>query len=143
MGVSYTVAQIRALVEAGIALTSELSLEVILQKLVEIARSQVNSRYAALSVLAPDGRIERFFTSGIGEAERARIGHIPEGHGLLGVLLREGESLRLAEMSQDPRSGGFPPHHPAMKSLLGVPVLSGGRIVGNLYLTDKQGGAGV
>ena len=139
MGASYTVAQIQALVEAGIALTSELSLEVILQKLVEIARSQVNSRYAALSVLAPDGRIERFFTSGIGDAERARIGHIPEGHGLLGVLLREGESLRLADMSKDPRSCGFPPHHPPMKSLLGVPVLSRGRIIGNLYLTDKQG----
>lgn len=139
MGASYTVAQIRALVEAGIALTSELSLEVILQKLVEIARSQVNSRYGALSVLALDGRIERFFTSGIGDAERARIGHVPEGHGLLGVLLREGESLRLADMSQDPRSCGFPRNHPPMKSLLGVPVFSRGRIIGNLYLTDKQG----
>jgi signal transduction histidine kinase len=139
MGASYTVEQIRALVEAGIALTSELSLEVILQKLVEIARSQVNSRYAALSVLDADGRIEQFVTSGIGEAERARIGHIPEGHGLLAVLLREGESLRLPDMSQDPRSCGFPPNHPPMKSLLGVPVLSRGRIIGNLYLTDKQG----
>jgi signal transduction histidine kinase len=139
MGAYYTVEQIRALVEAGIALTSELSLEVILQKLVEIARSQVNSRYAALSVLDADGRIEQFVTSGIGEAERARIGHIPEGHGLLAVLLREGESLRLPDMSQDPRSCGFPPNHPPMKSLLGVPVLSGGRIIGNLYLTDKQG----
>lgn len=138
MGASYTAAQIRALVEAGIALTSELSLEVILQKLVEIARSQVNSRYAALSVLASDGRIEQFFTSGIGEAERARIGRIPEGHGLLGVLLREGESLRLANMSKDPRSCGFPPNHPPMMSLLGVPVVSRGRIIGNLYLTDKN-----
>lgn len=139
MSASYTVEQIRALVDAGIALTSELSLEVILQKLVEIARSQVNSQYAALSVLGPDGRIERFFTSGIGEAERARISHIPEGRGLLGVLLHEGESLRLADMSKDPRSFGFPPQHPQMQSLLGVPVLSRGRIIGNLYLTDKQG----
>jgi GAF domain-containing protein len=139
MGASYTVEQIRALVEAGIALTSELSLDVILQKLVEIARSQVNSRYAALSVLDADGGIKQFVTSGIGEAERARIGHIPEGHGLLGVLLREGESLRLGDISLDPRSCGFPPHHPPMTSLLGVPVLSRGRIIGNLYLTDKQG----
>jgi signal transduction histidine kinase len=139
MGASYTVEQIRALVEAGIALTSEMSLEGILQKLVEIARSQVNSRYAALSVLDRDGRIEQFVTSGIDDAERARIGHIPEGHGLLAVLLREGESLLLPDISQDPRSCGFPPNHPAMTSLLGVPVLSRGRIIGNLYLTDKQG----
>ena len=139
MGASYTVEQIRALVEAGIALTSELSLEVILQKLVEIARKQVNARYAALSVLDPDGNIAQFVTSGISDEERKRIGHIPEGRGLLGVLLREGESLRLADMSQDPRSCGFPPNHPQMKSLLGVPVLSRGRIIGNLYLTDKQG----
>ena len=84
-------------------------LEVILQKLVEIARSQVNSRYAALSVLDVDGHIEQFVTSGIGEAERTRIGHIPEGHGLLGVLLREGESLRLADMSQTRGPAGFRP----------------------------------
>jgi len=140
MGASYTIEQIRALVEAGIALTAELSLEVILQKLVEIARSQVDSRYAALSVVDADGRIAQFVTSGIDEAERARIGHIPEGQGLLGVLLREGESLRLDDISQDPRSCGFPPNHPPMKSLLGVPVQSGGRIIGNLYLADKQGG---
>jgi signal transduction histidine kinase len=139
MGASYTVEQIRALVEAGIALTSEFSLDVILQKLVEIARSQVNSRYAALSVLGPDGRISRFVTSGIGDAERARIGHIPEGRGLLGVLLHEGESLRLADINDDPRSIGFPPDHPPMKSLLGVPVVSRGHIIGNLYLTDKLG----
>jgi signal transduction histidine kinase len=140
MATSYSVQQIQALVEAGIALTSELSLEVILQKLVEIARTQVNSRYAALSVLNHEGKIEQFVTTGIGDAERARIGHIPEGHGLLAVLLREGESLRLDDMSRDPRSCGFPPHHPPMKSLLGVPVLLKGRIIGNLYLTDKQGG---
>jgi signal transduction histidine kinase len=140
MTASYTIGQIRALVDAGIALTSELSLQVILQKLVEIARSQVNSRYAALSVLDADGRrIKEFFTSGIGDAERARLGRIPEGHGLLGVLLRENESLRLEDLSSDPRSCGFPPHHPPMKSLLGVPVVSRGRIIGNLYLTDKQG----
>jgi signal transduction histidine kinase len=90
-------------------------------------------------VLDRDGRIEQFVTSGIDDAERARIGHIPEGHGLLAVLLREGESLLLPDISQDPRSCGFPPNHPAMTSLLGVPVLSRGRIIGNLYLTDKQG----
>ncbi len=140
MVTSYSVKDIRGLVEAGIALTSaELSLDGILQKLVDVARGQVNARYAAISVLDAEGHIFQFVTSGISDEERARIGHIPHGRGLLGVLLREGTSLRLAEMANDPRSAGFPPHHPPMKSLLGVPVLSRGRVIGNLYLTDKQG----
>ncbi len=139
MVTSYSVKDIRGLVEAGIALTSELSLDGILQKLVDVARGQVNARYAAISVLDEEGHIFQFVTSGISDEERARIGHIPHGRGLLGVLLREGTSLRLADIANDPRSGGFPPHHPPMKSLLGVPVLSRGRVIGNLYLTDKQG----
>ncbi len=139
MVTSYSVKDIRGLVEAGIALTSELSLDGILQKLVDVARGQVNARYAAISVLDEEGHIFQFVTSGISDEERARIGHIPHGRGLLGVLLREGTSLRLADIAKDPRSAGFPPHHPPMKSLLGVPVLSRGRVIGNLYLTDKQG----
>jgi two-component system, NarL family, sensor histidine kinase DevS len=135
---SYTVEDIRALVEAGIALTSELSLDGILQKLVDVARRQVGARYAAISVLGEEGDIAEFVTSGITEEERAKIGHIPYGRGLLGVLLHEGTGLRLADMAKDPRSGGFPPNHPPMKSLLGVPVVSRGAIIGNLYLTDKQ-----
>lgn len=139
MVVSYTVDDIRALVEAGIALTSELSLDVILQKLVDVARRQVSARYGALSVLDDEGRITQFVTSGISDDERARIGHIPVGKGLLGVLLHEGTGLRLADIGGDPRSVGFPPNHPPMKSLLGVPVVSRGRVIGNLYLTDKEG----
>ena len=138
MVASYTVQDIRALVEAGIALTSELSLDGILQKLVDVARVQVGARFAAISVLDQNGDITEFVTSGITDDERAKIGHIPYGRGLLGVLLREGASLRLADMAKDPRSGGFPPDHPPMKSLLGVPVVSRGVIIGNLYLTDKQ-----
>jgi signal transduction histidine kinase len=138
MVTSYTVEDIRALVEAGIALTSELSLDGILQKLVDVARRQVGARYAAISVLDEKGDIAEFVTSGVTEEERARIGHIPYGRGLLGVLLHEGTGLRLADMRKDPRSGGFPPNHPPMKSLLGVPVVSRGAIIGNLYLTDKQ-----
>jgi two-component system, NarL family, sensor histidine kinase DevS len=140
MVTSYTAEDIRGLVEAGIALTSELSLDGILQKLVDVARQQVGSRYAAISVLDENGEIEEFVTSGVTEEQRAKIGHIPYGRGLLGVLLREGTSLRLADMTKDPRSGGFPPNHPPMKSLLGVPVISRGTIIGNLYLTDKQQG---
>ena len=139
MVASYTVDDIRALVEAGIALTSELSLDAILQKLVDVARGQVNARYAAISVLDDQGRIVQFVTSGISDEERARIGDIPVGRGLLGVLLHEGMGLRLADMASDPRSVGFPPNHPPMTSLLGVPVVSRGRVIGNLYLTDKEG----
>ena len=138
MVTSYTAEDIRGLVDAGIALTSELSLDGILLKLVDVARTQAGARYAAISVLGDNGEISQFVTSGISDEERAKIGHIPYGKGLLGVLLREGASLRLADMAKDPRSGGFPPNHPPMKSLLGVPVVSRGRIIGNLYLTDKQ-----
>jgi len=140
MVTSYTADDIRALVEAGIALTSELSLDAILQKLVDVASEQVQARYTALSVLDDEGRIAKFVTSGITEEERARIGDIPRGRGLLGVLLHEGASLRLADMASDGRAVGFPLNHPRMRSLLGVPVVSRGRIIGNLYLTDKQGG---
>jgi signal transduction histidine kinase len=140
MVTSYTAEDIRALVDAGIALTSELSLDGILQKLVDVARAHVGARYAAISALNENGEIAKFVTSGVSEEDRAKIGHIPYGKGLLGVLLREGASLRLADMAKDPRSGGFPPKHPPMKSLLGVPVVSRGRIIGNLYLTDKKQG---
>lgn len=140
MGTSYTADDIRALVEAGIALTSELSLDAILQKLVDVARRQVSARYAAISVLEDQDGIAQFATSGMTAEERARIGDIPRGKGLLGVLLHEGASLRLADMATDARAVGFPPNHPPMRSLLGVPVVSRGRIIGNLYLADKQGG---
>ena len=133
---------LRALSEAGVSITSELSLEAVLQKVVDTARRQVNARYAALSVLGPSGEITRFITAGVTAEERAAIGHIPAGKGLLGVLLHGGESLRLDDIKSDARSGGFPPNHPPMTSLLGVPLIFRKRIIGNLYLTDKAGGAG-
>ncbi len=135
---TYSIDDIRALAEAGVSLTSELSLSAVLQKVVDVAREQIGSRYAALSVLTEDGSIEQFLSSGITDAERAAIGHIPFGKGLLAVLLHEGATLRLADMSADPRSVGFPPNHPPMKSLLGVPVVRRGKIIGNLYLTEKE-----
>jgi signal transduction histidine kinase len=131
--------ELRALAEAGISVASELSLETVLQRLVEVAREQVNARYGAISIIGPDGQIEQFLTAGISEEERKRIGAIPRGRGLLGLILREGATLRIKDMSEDPRSYGFPPQHPEMRSLLGAPVVSGDRIVGNLYLTEKQG----
>ena len=129
--------ELRALTEAGVTLTSELALETVLQKVVDIARKLVGARYAALSVLGPSSEITRFFTSGISAEEREAIGEIPSGKGLLGVLLHKGDSLRLETISGDPRSAGFPPNHPQMTSLLGVPLIFHGRIIGNLYLADK------
>lgn len=130
---------LRSLSESGIALTSELSLQAVLQKVVEIAREQADARYAAMSVLGSDGEVRQFFSSGVTPEEREKIGSIPRGHGLLGVLLRENQTLRTPNVEEDPRSAGFPPHHPHMTSLIGVPVIFQDRIIGNLYLTDKRG----
>lgn len=131
---------LRALSQAGIALSSELSLQAVLQKVVDIARAQVDARYAAMSVLDDRGVLRQFLYAGITEEERERIGATPQGKGLLGVLLRQNQALRLSDVESDPRSVGFPPNHPRMKSLLGVPVVYRDRIIGNLYLADKQDG---
>ena len=132
----------RALVEAGIALSSELSLDAVLQKLVETAATLTDARYAALGVLDPSGqRLERFLTTGVDEAQRAAIGDVPTGRGILGVLIREAAPLRLHDLAGDPRSVGFPPGHPPMETFLGVPIALRGVAYGNLYLTEKAGGA--
>lgn len=128
---------LRALTEAGVALTSETSLDAVLEKVVDVAKEQLNARYAALSVLDPNGVITRFITAGVTTEQRKKIGHIPEGKGLLGVLLHESETIRLDDIGKDERSIGFPSNHPPMTSLLGVPLIFRGRILGNLYLTDK------
>jgi signal transduction histidine kinase len=132
----------RALVEAGIALSSELSLDAVLQKLVETAATLTDARYAALGVLDPSGqRLERFLTTGVDEAQRAAIGDLPTGRGILGVLIRDAAPLRLHDLAGDPRSVGFPPGHPPMETFLGVPIALRGVAYGNLYLTEKAGGA--
>jgi signal transduction histidine kinase len=133
--------QLGAVQEAALSLSSEFQLDAILQRLVELSREITGARYGAVAVLAPDGSIADFITSGLTEEERAKLGDPPQGHGLLGVIIDEGETLRLPDLSKDPRSIGFPPHHPPMTSLLGVPVRSKGRVIGNLYLTDKEHGA--
>ncbi|HJS27526.1 MAG TPA: GAF domain-containing sensor histidine kinase [Actinomycetota bacterium] len=130
----------RRLIEAGMALASERSLEVVLQRIVELAVELTDARYGALGVLTPDSRsIEEFITVGITPEQRAAIGDPPTGHGLLGALIREARPLRIPDISADPRSVGFPPNHPPMRSLLGAPVTGRGRVFGNIYLTDKQG----
>src|SRR5689334_23555674 len=108
------VQQLLALNQAAIAITGELELESLLQRIVDVARELVGCRYAALGVLGDDGYIARFPTSGLSVAEREKIGAPPRGHGLLGVMLRAGRSLRIPDISADPRRSGFPPNHPPM-----------------------------
>ena len=133
--------RLRVLVDAGIALSSELSLDALLQQLVETAAQLTGARYAALGVIDSTGQgLERFLTTGIDPETHAAIGDLPRGRGILGVLIRDAESLRLHELGDDPRSVGFPDHHPPMKSFLGVPILLRGVAYGNLYLTEKIGG---
>ncbi len=123
------------------ALASELSLPAVLQRIVDLATEVTGARYGALGVLGAGAgrRIVAFVTAGVSQAERAAIGHIPVGRGILGVLIDEARPLRLRDLRADPRSVGFPPNHPPMRSFLGAPVMSRGRVFGNLYLTEKQG----
>jgi signal transduction histidine kinase len=133
-------AELLALHGAALDVTAELSLDAVLNKVVERARTLVGARYGALSVVNDDGSIETFLTSGVTAEQRAKIGPPPVGHGLLGVVLHEGERLRLPDIGRDPRSHGFPPNHPVMHSLLAVPVTCKGPFVGNLYLSEKEHG---
>src|SRR5258708_14570061 len=109
--------ELRALHGAGLDISAELSLDPVLNKVVERARTLVGARYGALSVVKEDGSIQSFLTSGVSGEERARIGAPPVGHGLLGVVLHEGERLRLKDSGRDPRSSGFPANHPESHSL--------------------------
>ncbi|HEV8434025.1 MAG TPA: GAF domain-containing sensor histidine kinase [Thermoanaerobaculia bacterium] len=135
--------ELLALHTAGLNVASDLSLDVVLKKVVDLARSLVGAKYGALSVIDDRGNIEAFITSGISDEERAAIGPPPVGHGVLGVVLHEGVRLRLPDIAQHPKSAGFPPNHPHMKSLLAVPVPSQLPFRGNLYLADKHSRSGV
>ena len=133
--------RLRALVETGVAITSELSLDALLQRLVEAAAELTDARYAALGVIDGSGsELERFLTTGIDAETQATIGELPRGRGILGLLIREATPLRLHNLGDDPRSVGFPPNHPPMGTFLGVPIHLRGVAYGNLYLTEKAGG---
>ena len=133
--------RLRVLVDAGIALSSELSLDALLQQLVETAAQLTGARYAALGVIDQSGAaLERFLTTGVDADTQAAIGDLPRGRGILGVLIRDAKPLRLDDIAGDPRSVGFPPHHPPMQGFLGVPILLRGVAYGNLYLTEKEDG---
>jgi signal transduction histidine kinase len=134
--------RLRALLETGIAISSELSLETVLQRIVEAAAHVTDARYAALGVIDRAGTgLERFVTTGVDDDTRAAIGHLPHGRGILGVLITDARTLRLHELGKDPRSVGFPPNHPPMWTFLGTQIRLHGVAYGNLYLTEKEGGA--
>lgn len=130
--------ELLALHSAGLDVASELSLEIVLNKVVEQARNLVGAKYGALSVIDREGNIKEFITSGVSLDERAAIGPPPVGHGVLGVVLREGQHLRLPNVSQHPRSSGFPANHPVMRSLLAVPITCKSPFLGNLYLSERN-----
>src|SRR6266542_6298332 len=127
------------LIEAGLTLASELSLPAVLRRIVELAVEVTGARYGAVGVLGPGGQISEFHTEGVTQEQRRAIGHIPVGRGILGVLIREAEPLRLHDIKEDPRSVGFPPNHPPMQLFLGAPVKARGRVFGNIYLTREPG----
>src|SRR5215831_14495568 len=127
--------RLRALLDAGVAITSELSLDALLQRLIEKAVELTDAHYGALGVIGPSGSaLERFVTTGIDEETRRAIGDPPRGRGILGALIRDATALRLHDIVDDPRSVGFPSNHPPMHTFLGVPILLRGVAYGTLYL---------
>lgn len=129
-----------ALLRAALDLAGEHDLDQILERMVRCAADVADARYAALGVYDASGHIERFVHHGLDAETVALIGAFPEGRGLLGEVIVADAPIRLADLSTDPRAHGFPPHHPHMRSFLGVPVRLGTRRFGNLYLTEKRGG---
>jgi two-component system, NarL family, sensor histidine kinase DevS len=141
MAMQHETNRLRALVETGIAINSELSLDGVLERIVEAAARVTLARYAALGVIDQSGTgLERFMTYGLSPEVQTQIGDPPHGRGILGVLIRDARPLRLRDISEDPRSVGFPPGHPPMRTFLGAPILLRGVAYGNLYLTEKEGG---
>jgi signal transduction histidine kinase len=133
--------RVHGLLEAVVAVGSDLELQDVLRRIVEAAVTLVDARYGALGVIGEDGRLADFIPVGLDEAAIARIDHWPEGRGLLGLLIKDPQPLRLAEIASHPQSFGFPDGHPPMRTFLGVPVRIRDEVYGNLYLTEKRGGA--
>jgi two-component system sensor histidine kinase DevS len=130
-----------ALHQASLELVKDVSLETLLERIATVACEQAEARYAALGVLDDEGKLEKFISVGMSEAETKRIPHPPLGKGLIGELMNAKEPLRVPVIQKHPRSYGFPPNHPQMTSFLGVPIRTGERQLGQIYLTDKIGAA--
>lgn len=133
--------RLERLVRGGQELTAEQTLGAVLQQVADLALEVIDAKYAAIGLLAPHRQsLDTFITSGMDPAQAARIGPIPRGTGVLGVVIRAGRPVRLADLTTHPESSGFCPHHPMMRSFLGVPVTGRHGVLGNLYLTEKRGG---
>jgi signal transduction histidine kinase len=133
--------QLRRLLDSVLTIGSDLDLRTVLHTIIETAAELVDARYGALGVLDETGtRLSEFITVGIDEAGRHAIGSLPEGHGILGLLIVDPKPLRLPDLRAHPESFGFPPNHPAMTSFLGVPIVVREQVFGNLYLCDRAGG---
>ncbi|UFU08190.1 GAF domain-containing sensor histidine kinase [Ruania halotolerans] len=135
-----TQGRLRALLRATDAVVSQLELPEVLRRLTEAAVELVDARYGALGVIAPDGWLEEFVHVGMDASDVERIGHLPEGHGVLGALIEDPRPIRLPHIANDPRSVGFPEGHPPMETFLGVPIRVRDEVFGNLYLTEKREG---
>ena len=134
-------ARIERLVREFPALLAELRHDAVLQPVADLAADVIGARYAAVGLLAPDRRsLESFTVSGVTPEQHAAIGQLPIGRGILGLLIKEGRPIRLTDLRQHPAAVGFPPHHPAMSSFLGVPIRAHQGVIGELYLTEKLGG---
>ena len=133
--------QLRRLLDAVLSIGSELDLADALQRIIEVAVDLVDAQYGALGVLDETGtRLAEFITVGLDAETRRQIGSLPEGHGILGLLIVDPKPIRLPDLREHPDSYGFPPNHPPMRSFLGVPIRVRGNVFGNLYLCDKSGG---
>ena len=133
--------RVYTLLEAVVAVGTNLDLETVLKQIVEAAITLVRARYGALGIIGEGGRLAEFVPVGLADDEIEAIHHWPEGRGLLGALITNPRPLRLPDISGSPKSSGFPPGHPPMRSFLGVPVRVRDEVYGNLYLTEKEGGA--
>jgi signal transduction histidine kinase len=133
-----TQGRLRALLRADQAVLAELDLPVMLRRIIDAAVELTGAEYGALGVLAPRGGLEEFIYVGMTAEQAEKIGHLPEGHGLLGALIHDPRPIRLERLEDDPRSVGFPAHHPPMEGFLGVPIRVGGEVFGNLYLTSTN-----
>src|SRR3954468_6157439 len=132
--------RLQRLLDAVISVASDLRLPHALRRIFELAVELADARYGALGVIGPDGRLSQFVTAGVEDELRRRIGDLPSGHGILGVLIRDPRPLRIANLAEHGGRVGFPANHPLMTTFLGVPVRSRGEVFGNLYLTEKLGG---
>jgi two-component system, NarL family, sensor histidine kinase DevS len=129
---------LRQLLDAVLTVGSDLDLPAMLERIVQAAVDLVDARYGALGVLDESrSRLAQFITVGIDDETHRAIGHLPEGHGILGLLILDAQPLRLPDLREHPDSYGFPPNHPLMRSFLGVPIRVRDEVFGNLYLTDK------